>query len=96
MGHVIKQRDPRARRGLCALERFVDNMVQALRHNTMNEFKTARRGLSPCSSTTSSSSPTRTARRRSSSTFNALFEGGAQIIMTSDRYPKEVPDSRSD
>ena len=41
VGHVIQQRDPAARVAYVHSERFVDNMVQALRHNTMNEFKTA-------------------------------------------------------
>ncbi len=40
VGHVIRQRDPQARVAYVHSERFVDNMVQALRHNTMNEFKT--------------------------------------------------------
>ena len=46
VGHVIKERDPDARVAYVHSERFVDNMVQALRHNTMNEFKSAYRVLS--------------------------------------------------
>ena len=41
VGHVIRERDPSARVAYVHSERFVDNMVQALRHNTMNEFKTS-------------------------------------------------------
>ena len=92
VGHVIKQRDPSARVAYVHSERFVDNMVQALRHNTMNDFKTAYRGLSALLIDDIQFFANKDrSQEEFFHTFNALFEGQAQIIMTSDRYPKEIP-----
>jgi chromosomal replication initiator protein len=92
VGHVIKQRDPAARVAYVHSERFVDNMVQALRHNTMNDFKTAYRGLSALLIDDIQFFANKDrSQEEFFHTFNALFEGQAQIIMTSDRYPKEIP-----
>jgi len=92
VGHVIRQRDPAARVAYVHSERFVDNMVQALRHNTMNEFKTNYRSLSALLIDDIQFFANKTASQEEFfHTFNTLFEGQAQIIMTSDRYPKEIP-----
>ncbi|MEJ0100009.1 MAG: chromosomal replication initiator protein DnaA [Pseudomonadota bacterium] len=92
VGHVIRQRDPQARVAYVHSERFVDNMVQALRHNTMNEFKTAYRSLSALLIDDIQFFANKTqSQEEFFHTFNTLFEGQAQIIMTSDRYPKEIP-----
>jgi chromosomal replication initiator protein len=92
VGHVIRQRDPAARIAYVHSERFVDNMVQALRHNTMNEFKTNYRSLSALLIDDIQFFANKTASQEEFfHTFNTLFEGQAQIILTSDRYPKEIP-----
>jgi len=92
VGHVILQRDPEARVAYVHSERFVDHMVQALRHNTMNEFKTAYRSLSALLIDDIQFFANKTqSQEEFFHTFNALFEGQAQIILTSDRYPKEIP-----
>ncbi len=92
VGHVIRQRDPQARVAYVHSERFVDNMVQALRHNTMNEFKTSYRSLSALLIDDIQFFANKTqSQEEFFHTFNTLFEGQAQIIMTSDRYPKEIP-----
>src|SRR5262249_49398386 len=41
IAHAIKERDTDARVAYVHSERFVGDMVRALQHNTMNEFKTA-------------------------------------------------------
>jgi chromosomal replication initiator protein len=92
VGHVIRERDPAARVAYVHSERFVDNMVQALRHNTMNEFKTAYRSLSALLIDDIQFFANKTqSQEEFFHTFNTLFEGQAQIILTSDRYPKEIP-----
>ncbi|HUA89032.1 MAG TPA: DnaA/Hda family protein, partial [Steroidobacteraceae bacterium] len=45
IAHTIKERDPEARIAYVHSERFVGDMVRALQHNSMNEFKTAYRSL---------------------------------------------------
>ncbi|HTP40084.1 MAG TPA: chromosomal replication initiator protein DnaA [Steroidobacteraceae bacterium] len=92
IGHVIRQRDPQARVAYVHSERFVDSMVQALRHNTMNEFKRSYRSLSALLIDDIQFFANKTqSQEEFFHTFNALFEGQAQIILTSDRYPKEIP-----
>ena len=92
IGHVIRERDPQARVAYVHSERFVDNMIQALRHNTMNEFKNAYRSLSALLIDDIQFFANKTqSQEEFFHTFNTLFEDKAQIILTSDRYPKEIP-----
>ncbi len=76
VGHVIRQRDPQARVAYVHSERFVDNMVQALRHNTMNEFKTNYRSLSALLIDDIQFFANKTqSQEEFFHTFNTLFEG---------------------
>jgi chromosomal replication initiator protein len=72
-------------------ERFVGDMVKALQHNQMNEFKAAYRSLDAL---LIDDIQFFAGKERSQEeffhTFNALLEGQQQVILTSDRYPKEV------
>src|SRR5690606_37636649 len=45
VGNVIRSRNDRARVAYVHSERFVGDMVKALQHNTINQFKTAYRSL---------------------------------------------------
>src|SRR5205823_2441529 len=45
IAHLVKERDGEARIAYVHSERFVGDMVRALQHNTINEFKTAYRSL---------------------------------------------------
>ena len=91
IGHVIRQRNPEARVAYVHSERFVDDMVKALRHNRMDEFKNSYRSLSAL---LIDDIQFFAGKDRSQEeffhTFNALFEGQNQIILTCDRYPKEI------
>jgi len=91
IGHVIKARDPNARVTYVHSERFVSDMVKSLQHNTMNEFKSSYRSLSAL---LIDDIQFFAGKDRSQEeffhTFNALLEGQNQIILTCDRYPKEV------
>jgi chromosomal replication initiator protein len=72
-------------------ERFVGDMVKALQHNTMNEFKNSYRSLSAL---LIDDIQFFTNKDRSQEeffhTFNALFESQNQIVLTCDRYPREI------
>jgi chromosomal replication initiator protein len=91
IGHMITQRDPEARVAYVHSERFVGDMVRALQHNTMNDFKAAYRSLDAL---LIDDIQFFAGKDRSQEeffhTFNALLEGQNQIILTCDRYPKEV------
>jgi chromosomal replication initiator protein len=91
IAHLIKHDDPEARIAYVHSERFVGDMVRALQHNSMNEFKTAYRSLDAL---LIDDIQFFAGKERSQEeffhTFNELLEGQHQVILTCDRYPKEV------
>jgi len=91
IAHLIKVRDAEARIAYVHSERFVGDMVRALQHNAMNEFKTAYRSLDAL---LIDDIQFFAGKERSQEeffhTFNELLEGQHQVILTCDRYPKEV------
>ncbi|GFE78333.1 chromosomal replication initiator protein DnaA [Steroidobacter agaridevorans] len=91
VGNMIRARNEHARVAYVHSERFVGDMVKALQHNTINDFKTAYRSLDAL---LIDDIQFFAGKDRSQEeffhTFNALFEGQQQIIMTCDRYPKEL------
>lgn len=72
-------------------ERFVADMVKALQSNAINEFKRFYRSVDAL---LIDDIQFFAGKERSQEeffhTFNALLEGQQQIILTSDRYPKEI------
>ncbi|MBW8053984.1 MAG: chromosomal replication initiator protein DnaA, partial [Nitrospira sp.] len=72
-------------------ERFVADMVRALQHNTINEFKKFYRTLDAL---LIDDIQFFVRKERSQEeffhTFNALLEGQHQVIITADRFPKEL------
>jgi chromosomal replication initiator protein len=91
IAHLIKERDSEARIAYIHSERFVGDMVRALQHNSMSEFKTAYRSLDAL---LIDDIQFFAGKERSQEeffhTFNELLEGQHQVILTCDRYPKEV------
>ena len=91
IGNHIRTQNKEARIAYVHSERFVGDMVRALQHNTINEFKTAYRTLDAL---LIDDIQFFAGKERSQEeffhTFNALLEGQQQVILTCDRYPKEV------
>jgi chromosomal replication initiator protein len=91
VGHLILSRNPKARIAYVHSERFVNDMVRALQHNTINEFKRQYRSVDAL---LIDDIQFFVGKERSQEeffhTFNALLEGQQQVILTCDRYPKEV------
>jgi chromosomal replication initiator protein len=91
VAHLVKERDGEARVAYVHSERFVGDMVRALQHNSMNEFKTAYRSLDAL---LIDDLQFFAVKERSQEeffhTFPELLEGQHQVILTCDRYPKEV------
>jgi len=91
VGNQIIGRDPDARVVYLHSERFVQDMVKALQHNAINEFKRYYRSVDAL---LIDDIQFFAGKERSQEeffhTFNALLEGQQQIILTCDRYPKEV------
>jgi chromosomal replication initiator protein len=91
VGNLLRQKNPEARIAYVHSERFVGDMVRALQHNTIAEFKQAYRSLDAL---LIDDIQFFAGKDRSQEeffhTFNALLEGQQQVILTCDRYPKEV------
>lgn len=91
IGSVIMQRNGSATVTYLHSERFVADMVRALQHNAMNKFKRYYRSVDAL---LIDDIQFFAGKERSQEeffhTFNALLEGQHQIILTCDRYPKEV------
>ncbi|MGL6029907.1 MAG: chromosomal replication initiator protein DnaA [Legionella sp.] len=91
IGNNILKANPEAKVLYLHSERFVADMVKALQTNSINEFKRFYRSLDAL---LIDDIQFFAGKDRSQEeffhTFNALLEGQRQIILTSDRYPKEI------
>ena len=91
VGNTMLARNPDARVAYVHSERFVGDMVRGLQHNKISEFKRSYRSLDAL---LIDDIQFFAGKERSQEeffhTFNALFESRQQIILSSDRFPKEV------
>ncbi len=91
VGNVLLDTNPNAKVIYLPSERFVADMVKALQLNAINDFKRYYRSVDAL---LIDDIQFFAGKERSQEeffhTFNALLEGGQQIILTCDRYPKEI------
>lgn len=91
VGNLIVARNPSAKVVYLHSERFVQDMVKALQHNAIDNFKRYYRSVNAL---LIDDIQFFAGKERSQEeffhTFNTLLEGQQQIILTCDRYPKEV------
>ncbi|MBT2970171.1 MAG: chromosomal replication initiator protein DnaA [Candidatus Thiodiazotropha sp. (ex Ctena orbiculata)] len=91
VGNMMLMKNPHARVVYLHSERFVAEMVKALQHNTIEQFKKRYRSVNAL---LIDDIQFFAGKERSQEeffhTFNALFESQQQIILSSDRFPKEV------
>lgn len=91
VGNALMNRRPNAKVIYLHSERFVADMVKALQLNAINDFKRYYRSVDAL---LIDDIQFFAGKERSQEeffhTFNALLEGGQQIILTCDRYPKEI------
>ena len=91
IGNDLLQRNPDANVVYLHSERFVQDMVTALQHNRINEFKGYYRKVDALLiDDIQFFAKKERSQEEFFHTFNALLEGQKQIIMTCDRYPKEI------
>ena len=90
-GNLIVDNNPKAQVAYVHSERFVADMVNALRHNAINEFKRHYRSLHALLIDDIQFFAGKThSQEEFFHTFNTLLEGQRQVVITSDRYPKEI------
>lgn len=91
VGNEMVRRNPNAKVIYLHSERFVADMVKALQLNAINDFKRYYRSVDAL---LIDDIQFFAGKERSQEeffhTFNSLLEGGQQIILTCDRYPKEI------
>ncbi len=91
IGNLMIERDPGARVVYVHSERFVGDMIKALRHNAMNEFKRYYRSVDALLiDDIQFFANKERSQEEFFHTFNTLIEAQSQIVLTCDRYPKEV------
>ncbi|MDO6427640.1 chromosomal replication initiator protein DnaA [Thalassotalea sp. 1_MG-2023] len=91
VGNGILLNKPDAKIAYMHSERFVQDMVRALQNNAIEKFKQYYRSVDALliDDIQFFANKERT-QEEFFHTFNALLEGNQQIILTSDRYPKEI------
>jgi len=91
VGIEMRKRNPNAKIVYLHSERFVADMVKGLQLNAINDFKRYYRSVDAL---LIDDIQFFAGKERSQEeffhTFNALLESGQQMILTSDRYPKEI------
>lgn len=91
VGNHLMQKNPNAKVIYLHSERFVADMVKALQMNAFNEFKNYYRSVDALLiDDIQFFANKERSQEEFFHTFNALLEGNQQVILTSDRYPKEI------
>jgi chromosomal replication initiator protein len=91
VGNMILGSNPDARVVYLHSERFVGEMVKALQHNRIDEFKRTYRTVNALLiDDVQFFAGKERSQEEFFHTFNALFESQQQIVLSSDRFPKEV------
>ncbi len=91
IGHELVEKNPGFSVVYLHSEKFVSEMIHALRHNTIDAFKTRYRSVDALMiDDIQFFAGKDRSQEEFFHTFNALLESRQQIILTCDRYPKEV------
>lgn len=92
IGHHITENDQAARICYCSAEKFMHEMVNHIRLNKMDEFRARYRYVDVL---LIDDIQFITGKERTQveffHTFNALYENHKQIVITSDKFPREMP-----
>ncbi len=93
VGNQIKKNNPDARVIYLSSERFVQDMITSLRNNVIDQFKAHYRNADALLiDDIQFFAKKERSQEEFFYTFNNLLEGQRQIILTCDRFPKEVQD----
>jgi len=90
-GNLIRQNRENAHVAYVHSERFVSDMVKSIETNSMNKFKSYYRSLDALLiDDIQFFADKDKSQEEFFHTFNTLLETGSQIILTSDKFPKEI------
>lgn len=92
VGHKIIEANPATRVCYCSAEKFMHEMVNCIKLNKMDEFRERYRSIDVL---LIDDIQFITGKERTQveffHTFNALYESHKQIVITSDKFPREMP-----
>ncbi len=93
IGHHIQSRSPRTKVAYLSSEQFTNELINRMSHQRMEEFRQKYRNMDILliDDIQFIAGKERT-QEEFFHTFNALYEAQKQIVLTSDRQPKEIPD----
>lgn len=91
VGNAVVASNPKARILYLTSDRFVQDFITALQRGLMNDFKRLYRSLDVLLIDDIQFFAGKTSTQEEFfHTFNALLEGSRQVILTSDKFPKEI------
>jgi chromosomal replication initiator protein len=92
IGNAIHKKSPQMRISYYTSEKFMNELINSLRYNRMDEFRNKFRSMDVLliDDIQFIAGKERT-QEEFFHTFNALYESHKQIIVTSDKFPKEIP-----
>jgi chromosomal replication initiator protein len=93
IGHYVQSKSPRARVAYLSSEQFTNELISHLSHKTMDAFRLKYRNMDILiiDDIQFMAGKERT-QEEFFHTFNTLYEAQKQIVLTSDRQPKEIQD----
>ncbi len=91
IGNQLRERKPRARVGIVDCENFVNTLIRALRFGAMDWFKRYYRSVDALLlDDVHFLEKKERSEEEFFHTFNTLLDNGVQVVLTSDRYYKEI------
>jgi chromosomal replication initiator protein len=93
IGHQVQSRSPRIKLAYLSSEQFTNELINRISHQRMEEFRQKYRNMDLLliDDIQFIAGKERT-QEEFFHTFNALYEAQKQIVLTSDRQPKDIPD----
>ena len=93
IGHHIQSKSPRTKVAYLSSEQFTNELINRMSHQRMEEFRQKYRNMDILliDDIQFIAGKERT-QEEFFHTFNTLYEAQKQIVLTSDRQPKEIPD----
>jgi len=92
IGHAVLEKNPKVKVLCTNAERFTNEFIRAIGNGTIDKFKEIYRGVDVLliDDIQFMAGKERT-QEEFFHTFNSLHQGGQQIVLTSDRTPKDIP-----
>ena len=93
IGNEVEKNNQNLKVSYYSSEKFTNELINSLRHAKMNEFRNKFRSIDVLLiDDIQFIAGKKSTQEEFFHTFNALYESHKQIVITSDKFPKEIPD----